>query len=484
CNSKNNYKSCSKCNSNCDYNSKNNYKSTKSSSSALLESIENITSQVQDEHLNIATNLIVFNKTTFTNSFNADFNSSVEVDIPNSDEKRKSLTAITFFSMNIVLPPRDQVNSSTNIINGKIILIQSSDKVNNISLSYDVLNNTLDNPACVFWNFTLFNGLGGWDDQGCILVNQKNGTVSCNCNHLTSFCILMSPFVPKDPALEYITFTGIGISMASLVICLIIEAIIWKKAINNTTSYLRHVSIVNIALSLLFANIWFIVGATISNPQNQNNLSACSVVTFFIHFFYLALFFWMLALGLLLINSTVNVLSVGPSKAGMLAIGFSLGYGASLVIAAVTVAVTAPPGEYIRDNNVCWLNWDKSKALLAFVIPALLIVLINLIILATVISKLVKSKAGKNTAQDGERHILVVIAKSLAVLTPFLGLTWGLGFGTVLYCPFPSNNYLCCLCLLIQSVRSQLASISQTLRSQTGVRLYFYCICFIYISIM
>lgn len=403
----------------------------KSSSSALLESIENITSQVQDEHLNIATNLIVFNKTTFTNSFNADFNSSVEVDIPNSDEKRKSLTAITFFSMNIVLPPRDQVNSSTNIINGKIILIQSSDKVNNISLSYDVLNNTLDNPACVFWNFTLFNGLGGWDDQGCILVNQKNGTVSCNCNHLTSFSILMSPFVPKDPALEYITFTGIGISMASLVICLIIEAIIWRKAINNTTSYLRHVSIVNIALSLLFANIWFIVGATISNPQNQNNLSACSVVTFFIHFFYLALFFWMLALGLLLINSTVNVLSVGPSKAGMLAIGFSLGYGAPLVIAAVTVAVTAPPGEYIRDNNVCWLNWDKSKALLAFVIPALLIVLINLIILATVISKLVKSKAGKNTAQDGERHILVVIAKSLAVLTPFLGLTWGLGFGTV-----------------------------------------------------
>uniref|UniRef100_A0A3P9KE59 G-protein coupled receptors family 2 profile 2 domain-containing protein n=1 Tax=Oryzias latipes TaxID=8090 RepID=A0A3P9KE59_ORYLA len=115
----------------------------------------------------------------------------------------------------------------------------------------------------------------------------------------------------------------------------------------------------------------------------------------------------------------------------MLAIGFSLGYGAPLVIAAVTVAVTAPPGEYVRDNNACWLNWDKSKALLAFVIPALLIVLINLIILATVISKLVKRKAGKNTAQDGERHILVVITKSLAVLTPFFGLTWGLGFGTV-----------------------------------------------------
>uniref|UniRef100_A0A3P9H338 G-protein coupled receptors family 2 profile 2 domain-containing protein n=1 Tax=Oryzias latipes TaxID=8090 RepID=A0A3P9H338_ORYLA len=154
-------------------------------------------------------------------------------------------------------------------------------------------------------------------------------------------------------------------------------------------------------------------------------------VTFFIHFFYLALFFWMLALGLLLINSTVNVLGGGPSKACMLAIGFSLGYGAPLVIAAVTVAVTAPPGEYVRDNNACWLNWDKSKALLAFVIPALLIVLINLIILATVISKLVKRKAGKNTAQDGERHILVVITKSLAVLTPFFGLTWGLGFGTV-----------------------------------------------------
>ncbi|RVE55894.1 hypothetical protein OJAV_G00230700 [Oryzias javanicus] len=452
-----------------------------SSSSALLESIENITSLVQDEHLNIATNLIVFNKTSFTNSFHADFNSSVEVDISNSDEKRKSLTAITFFSMNIVLPPRDQVNSSTNVINGKIILIQSSGKVNNISMTYDVLNNTLDNSKCVFWNFTLFNGLGGWDDQGCILVSRKNATVSCNCNHLTSFSILMSPFVPKDPALEYITYIGIGISMASLVICLIIEAIIWRIAINNTTSYLRHVCIVNIALSLLMANIWFIVGAAISNPQNQNNLPACSAVTFFIHFFYLTLFFWMLALGLLLIKSTVNVLSVGPSKAGMLAIGFSLGYGAPLVIATVTVAVTAPPGEYVRDNNVCWLNWDESKTLLAFVIPALLIVLINLIILATVMSKLVKSRAGKNTAQDGERHILVVIAKGLAVLTPFFGLTWGLGFGTVsdpkntgIHGAFALFNSLQGLFILVfgtlldRKVRSQLASISQTLRSQTG----------------
>lgn len=115
----------------------------------------------------------------------------------------------------------------------------------------------------------------------------------------------------------------------------------------------------------------------------------------------------------------------------MLGTGFSLGYGAPLVIAAVTVAVTAPPEEYVRDNNACWFKWDKSKALLAFVVPALLIVLINLIILATVISKLVKRKAGKNTVQDGERHILVVITKSLAVLTPFFGLTWGLGFGTV-----------------------------------------------------
>ncbi|KAM6915096.1 adhesion G-protein coupled receptor F1-like [Xenentodon cancila] len=409
---------------------KNGDSKAKSSSSLLLQSLEKITSQLSNTSFNIETALIILNKTEFTGTFTENFNSSVEVNIPQSDGGKKSLTVITFSSMDTVLPPRDVSNLSYAVINGRVALIQSSGEVNNISLTFDILNNTLGNPKCVFWNFSLFQGLGGWDDKGCTLVFNENETVSCNCNHLTSFSILMSPFAPKNPVLDYITYIGVGLSMGSLVVCLIIEAIIWRKIRKNNTSYLRHVSIVNIAVSLLIANIWFIIGAAIADAD-QKNPPACTAATFFIHFFYLALFFWMLASGLLLLYRTVSVFGGGLSKAAMLAIGFCLGYGAPLIIAVITIAVTAPAKEYIRGNSVCWLNWDESKALLAFVIPALLIVVINLIILLVVIYKMLRRRVGASAAQAGERHVLVVIARSLAVLTPFFGLTWGLGVGTM-----------------------------------------------------
>uniref|UniRef100_A0A3B5A2V8 G-protein coupled receptors family 2 profile 2 domain-containing protein n=1 Tax=Stegastes partitus TaxID=144197 RepID=A0A3B5A2V8_9TELE len=137
----------------------------------------------------------------------------------------------------------------------------------------------------------------------------------------------------------------------------------------------------------------------------------------------------MLASALLLLYRAVSVFDGGLSKTSMLAIGFCLGYGAPLIIATITIAVTAPQEAYIQETGVCWLNWQASKALLAFVIPALLIVAINFVILLVVIYKMLRRRVGGDAAQAGERHVLVVIARSLAVLTPFFGLTWSLGVG-------------------------------------------------------
>lgn len=407
-----------------------NISTVESVSSNLLKSLEILTSGLSDDSLDIHTPFIILNKTTFSNNFTADFNSSVQIEIPAASSEKKSLTVMTFNSMDNVLPPRDKVNSSITVINGKVVLVQSNGNIKNVSLRFDTQNDTLDSPQCVFWNFTLFDRLGGWDSEGCEVTGFVNGTVTCNCNHLTSFSILMSPFSPNNPALDWITFIGVGISMASLVICIIIEGVIWNKISRNNTSYLRHVSIVNIAISLLIADIWFIIGAAISSAE-ETNVSACMAATFFIHFFYLALFFWMLASALLLLYRTVRVLDDGLSKQSMLAIGFCLGYGAPLIIAVITIAVTAPSKSYIRATGVCWLNWEESKALLAFVIPALLIVAINFAILLVVLYKILRRRAVGDAAHTEDRHVLVVIARALAVLTPFFGLTWSLGVGTM-----------------------------------------------------
>ncbi|XP_028254009.1 adhesion G protein-coupled receptor F5-like isoform X2 [Parambassis ranga] len=447
-------------------------------SSTFLQSLETITHSLTSGSFNIPTEFIFLNKTTFTDTFTGDFNSSVEIDIPAAAGGNKSITVITFSSMDNVLPARDQVNSSNNIINGRVVLIQSNSTINNISLTFDVLKDDLEDPKCVFWNFTLFNGLGGWDDKGCQL-EKFNETVTCRCDHLTSFSILMSPDAPDDPVLDYITYIGVGISMASLVICLIIEAVVWRKIRRNNVSYLRHVSVVNIAVSLLIANIWFIIGASISVPERYS-LSACTAATFFIHLFYLALFFWMLASALLLIYRTISVFDGGLSRRAMMAIGFSLGYGAPLIIVTITIAVTAPTNVYTRGTGTCWLNWYESKALLAFVIPALSIVAINLIILLVVIYKILKRRSVGNAAQAGEVPALLVIARSLAVLTPIFGITWGLGVGTMtspnnrgIHIAFAFFNSLQGFFILVfgtlldKQVRSEITAKSQTSTSGT-----------------
>ncbi|KAM6992655.1 adhesion G-protein coupled receptor F1-like [Tautogolabrus adspersus] len=395
-------------------------------SSAFLQSLETITSLITDDSLAIDTPSILLNKTTFTDSFNARFDSSVTIVI----SEPENITVMTFASMNNVLPARDETNSSIFDINGRVVLVQTSrgnSPINNINFTFDLLNPALVNPQCVFWNFSLFEDRGGWDNEGCTFVESKNGSVTCNCNHLTSFSILMSPFVNCEVC-SVITYIGVGISMASLVICLIIEAVIWRKIRRNTTSYLRHVSIVNIAVSLLIADIWFIIGASIPEAKGDNR-DACSAATFFIHFFYLAMFFWMLASALLLLYHTVNVFG-GLSKRSMLAIGFSLGYGGPIIIAVITIAATAPSGRYTQ-GNFCWLNFKESLAIIAFVLPALMIVLINLIILIVVLFKMLRRRAVADSAQAGQRNVLLVIARTLAVLTPLFGLTWGLGIGTL-----------------------------------------------------
>uniref|UniRef100_A0A3B4CBR3 G-protein coupled receptors family 2 profile 2 domain-containing protein n=1 Tax=Pygocentrus nattereri TaxID=42514 RepID=A0A3B4CBR3_PYGNA len=118
------------------------------------------------------------------------------------------------------------------------------------------------------------------------------------------------------------------------------------------------------------------------------------------------------------------------SKAVMMVIAFFLGYGAPLLIAVITVASTAGGGGYIQEENACWLNWNKTKAMLAFVIPALTIVAINFLVLLVVVCKMISRGVG-NVSEPDEKNAIVVIARCVAILTPLFGLTWAFGIGTM-----------------------------------------------------
>ncbi|XP_037394113.1 adhesion G protein-coupled receptor F5-like [Pygocentrus nattereri] len=404
---------------------------TQTMSSDLLKSAEKIGGRLTDDNFRITTNSTQLDRTKTSGPFFGTFgvNSTTQIDIPELTGQTM-ITTIVFSAYDNVLSVRNTRYDAS--INGDVVAVIGNGTVYSISLTFDIKNKSMGIPQCVFWNYKLLGGIGGWDSTGCEikpLVNQI-GKFKCECSHTTSFSILMSPsFFVYYLALNFITFIVVGISIICLILALIIEIIVWKPLTRNDTAYMHHVSIVNIALSLLIADICFIIAAAIVKDGEPTPVGSCSTATFFMHFFYLALFFWMLFSALLLLYRTIMVVA-RMSKSIMLAIAFSVGYGAPLLIAVITVAVTAGGGGYIQEMHVCWLNWFKTKALLAFVIPALTIVVMNLLVLGVVICKMIRRGVG-NISQPDEKHALKMIARRVGILTPLFGLTWGFGIGTM-----------------------------------------------------
>lgn len=70
------------------------------------------------------------------------------------------------------------------------------------------------NAFCVFWNTTE----RGWSDAGCTVKTSNRTHTLCECNHLTSFSVLMARRDIADGVLDIITSVGLAVSICSLLI--------------------------------------------------------------------------------------------------------------------------------------------------------------------------------------------------------------------------------------------------------------------------
>ncbi|NXM11605.1 AGRF5 protein, partial [Ploceus nigricollis] len=431
-------------------------------SSLLLQSVENFSLRLQPVNNTIpsvSTNTVQLQGTVVKENNNTDYNKNFRskenftVNVLISETEIQTLTqnstivSVMYSKLGHILPQK-----TFEYVNGLLItttLSSNRSQKFDVNMTFAKKDLSLKMPKCVFWNFTLNNHSGDWDNHGCTPTDLGDYVI-CSCNHLTSFSILMSPDRSSEPTFEnYISYVGLAISIVSLVVCIIIESLVWKYVTNNTTSYMRHVCILNIATSLLIADICFIVTASITDQNQQISRDICIMATFFIHFFYLCVFFWMLSLGLILFYRLVFILH-NTSKTAQKAVAFFLGYVCPFVIAVTTIAVTLPKNSYTR-KDVCWLNWKDSKALLAFVIPALIIVATNLFIAAVVIIKILRPTIGDRSGGQ-ERKSLLQIGKSVAILTPLLGLTWGFGLATIIKNSHPAFHILFSLLNALQGL--------------------------------
>uniref|UniRef100_UPI00358E1518 adhesion G-protein coupled receptor F3-like n=1 Tax=Myxine glutinosa TaxID=7769 RepID=UPI00358E1518 len=336
-----------------------------------------------------------------------------------------TVTSIYLPTMSEILPKRFP-NSSKDYSVGSAVLstvITHHDNSSNdnsdmeISMNFTILNNS--NPydsLCTFWNYS---ANGEWSSTGCNETVEGNQTM-CTCNHLTSFSVLISPKTVTSLGLEIITYVGVGISIGALVVALIIEILIWRFFQKDQISKIRHIILVNICLTLLFADIWFLMAVS---PLAKE--SFCIALTFLMHFFYMGLFFWMLCEGCFLFYKVAFPFHFATSTI-IARYLFILGYVCPTIITVTTIAVTQPRNIYRREET-CWLNWDQSRALLAFIVPAFIIVGINFIFLMVVVYKIcAQGRMAVSTTND-DIVKLQRIMRSLAIKMPVLGTTWGIG---------------------------------------------------------
>ncbi|NXP49143.1 AGRF4 protein, partial [Heliornis fulica] len=364
----------------------------------------------------------------FSMEFNNTGNISGQVVIPEEEllklPKASKAISIAFPTLGTII---ETSRLDPVLVNGMVLSVALPEELRSVLLTFEKVNKLEDVKAqCVGWHSTERR----WDNRACTVKLDTISSVVCVCKHrhrtFKSFSILMSPTMLRSAVLDYITRVGLGLSVFSLILCLVIETVVWHHVTKTEITYMRHFCLVNIATSLLVADVLFILATVVHKMALNHQL--CVATTFFLHFFYLALFFWMFTLGLLILYGLLFIF-FKITRSVFIATAFSIGYGCPMVISILTVAITEPNNGYLR-SGACWLNWYETKALLAFVVPALTIIVVNVVVVVVVVVKTGRSFVGEG-CKSQDLSNMIRISKNVALLTPLLGLTWGFGLATI-----------------------------------------------------
>ncbi|KAL9989371.1 hypothetical protein ACROYT_G003913 [Oculina patagonica] len=267
--------------------------------------------------------------------------------------------------------------------------------------------------VCVYWDYSLNSKGGGWSTDGCRLASRKNGTVTCECNHLTNFAVLMdrsgisTDHAGHRKALEFITIIGCSLSLLGLLVTLILHLVLWR--ILKSPKTVIHI---NLCIALLTANVLLLIGSASTKYK-----VLCTVISSLLHYFFLSAIFWMLAEGLQIYSSIVKVFG-GERK---LKYFYFLGWGFPLLFVSICLAITRTEG--YGGDKTCWLS-ISSGLIWTFIGPALTVVLINGVIFVLVLRAMMTSHK-MMVAADKEKIKLGI--KCSIVLVPLLGITWVFG---------------------------------------------------------
>ncbi|XP_077405768.1 brain-specific angiogenesis inhibitor 2 isoform X9 [Vanacampus margaritifer] len=330
--------------------------------------------------------------------------------VPNEEAETDSestmyyvIGAILYRTLGNILPAPIQPA----VLNSKILTVtirpelQPSDPVVVVELA--TLFNGTSEAQCVVWDYgNPEAGAENWGTEGCQTLTSTTVQTKCLCSRISTYAVLaqqarepeMGPTsMPSVPLM-----VGCGVSCSALLILLLIYAAFWRYIRSE-----RSIILVNFCLSILASNLLILVG------QSQTlSKGLCTVTAAFLHFFFLASFCWVLT------EAWQSYLAViGKMRSRLIRKRFlCLGWGLPALVVAVSVGFTRARG--YGTASYCWLSLEGGL-LYAFVGPAAVIVLVNMLIGIVVFNKLM-SRDGISDKSKKQRAGVPVEARSRLLL--------------------------------------------------------------------
>ncbi|XP_065911131.1 latrophilin-like protein LAT-2 [Dysidea avara] len=296
----------------------------------------------------------------------------------NDDDRSTAHPVSLILSSTVIAAESASVTMTPTMDNDPVILTFDFSLVNNVE--------GFRNLRCGFWDAELDQGSevepGGWSNGGVSIDSVENTTITCTSTHLTNFAALVGVSgatqdmsKPTRKALSVVSYIGCGISMVCLIASIIL-LIIFRKTFNSTVHNFTHL---NLTIALLLALTVFVSGVETATKHR----AACTVVAALLHYFFTAVFTWMLCEGIILYILLVKVFNTGVGQRKLFF--FTLGWGLPIPIVAIPVGIAH---DQYGTDDYCWISTEEG-VIWAFTAPMLIIIML-IIIMVIVLDYLVR----------------------------------------------------------------------------------------------
>ncbi|XP_053075968.1 adhesion G protein-coupled receptor E1 isoform X3 [Acinonyx jubatus] len=271
---------------------------------------------------------------------------------------------------------------------------------------------TFESPICVSWNTDMEGGR--WIPSGCKIHEVSEMYTTCSCHHMMNLAVIMaSGELTTELPLHIISHVGLIISLVCLVLA--IATFLLCRAIQNHNTYLH----LHLCVCLFLAKTLFLTGV-----DKTGNQTGCAIIAGFLHYLFLACFFWMLveAVMLFLMVRNLKVMNYFSSRNIKMWYLCAFGYGLPGLVVAVSAGVQ-PQGYGM--HNRCWLN-TETGFVWSFLGPVCAIILINSILLTCTLCILRQKLSSVNAEVSTLKDTRLLTFKAFAQLF-ILGCSWVLG---------------------------------------------------------